>query len=148
MAATGRGGSGAGAGSARAERGGGLRAGVAAGVAALSGAVAAAAGAIYACPIATCGRLEDGLATLQGAGFVAIGLDAGASGSLFDLEPPHRAIFVLGSESSGLSPGVSALLDRRVAIPMHPAVESLNVAVAAGLVCYHARHLPTPASRR
>jgi len=107
--------------------------------------VRAAAGAIYACPIATCGRLEDGLATLQGAGFVAIGLDAGAGGSLFDLGPPHRAVFVLGSESGGLSPGVSALLDRRVAIPMHPAVESLNVAVAAGLVCYHARHLPPPA---
>jgi 23S rRNA (guanosine2251-2'-O)-methyltransferase len=101
--------------------------------------VRAAAGSIFECPIALCDDLATGLSLLQGAGFACFGLDAGASQSLFDFEVPHRAVFVLGSESQGLSAEVSALLDGRLSIPMHGAVESLNVAVAAGLVCYAAR---------
>lgn len=103
--------------------------------------VRAAAGAIFGCPIVLCDELAAGLALLQGAGFSSFGLDAGASQSLFELIPPHRAVFVLGSESRGLSPAVEALLDGRLSIPMSGPVESLNVAVAAGLVCYHARGL-------
>lgn len=103
--------------------------------------VRAAAGAIFACPIVVCDDLAAGLAQLQGAGFTGLGLDARASESLFASEPPHRAVYVLGSESAGLSESVASLLDRRVSIPMHASVESLNVAVAAGLVAYHATGL-------
>ena len=115
--------------------------------------VRAAAGAIFECPIVVCDRLETGLGLLSGAGFESIGLDAAAGESLFEAEPPHRAVYVLGSESQGLSAGVAEQLDRRLAIPMHGAVESLNVAVAAGLVCYRAcgalasARAPTTASR-
>ncbi len=101
--------------------------------------VRAAVGSIFECPIALCESLAAGLSRLQGAGFTCFGLDAGASESLFDREMPHRAVFVLGSESQGLSPEVAELLDQRLSIPMHGPVESLNVAVAAGLVCYAAR---------
>ncbi len=103
--------------------------------------VRAAAGAIFECPIVLCDTLASGLSLLQGAGFASFGLEAGASRSLFDLVPPHRAVFVLGSESQGLSPEVGEALDERLSIPMAGPVESLNVAVAAGLVCYHARGL-------
>jgi tRNA G18 (ribose-2'-O)-methylase SpoU len=41
----------------------------------------------------------------------------------------------------GLSEGVRGLLDRLVAIPMGGRLESLNVAVAAGLVAFHAAGL-------
>ena len=100
--------------------------------------VRAAVGAIFECPIVICDELAAGLALLQGAGFSSFGLDASASQSLFDFVPPHRAVFVLGSESQGLSPAVDAALDGRLSIPMRGPVESLNVAVAAGLVCYQA----------
>jgi tRNA G18 (ribose-2'-O)-methylase SpoU len=50
-------------------------------------------------------------------------------------------VFILGSETSGLSDGVRALLDHRVGIPMGGRLESLNVAVAAGLVAFHAAGL-------
>lgn len=103
--------------------------------------VRAAAGAIFECPIVLCDGLAAGLSLLQGAGFACFGLDAGAGESLFDFAVPHRAVFVLGSESQGLSPEVGELLDGRLSIPMHGGVESLNVAVAAGLVCYAARGL-------
>lgn len=105
--------------------------------------VRAAVGSIFECPIAVCDTLAAGLSQLQGAGFRCFGLDAGASESLFDCAMPHRSVFVLGSESQGLSPAVAELLDQRLSIPMQGPVESLNVAVAAGLVCYAARGLLT-----
>lgn len=110
--------------------------------------VRAASGTIFDCPIVLCESLPVGLAALQAAGFVAIGLEAGATSSLFEVETPHRAVFVLGSESRGLSEQVAAMLDRRVAIPMAGPAESLNVAVAAGLVCFHAAGLLQPAPAR
>lgn len=100
--------------------------------------VRAAAGAIFECKIVVCDALAPALSLLAGAGFASFGLDAGATRSLFELAPPHRAVFVLGSESTGLSPEVAEAIDERLSIPMAGGVESLNVAVAAGLVGYHA----------
>lgn len=110
--------------------------------------VRAAAGAIFECPIVRCDSLASGLAALHAAGFSSFGLEAGAAASIFDQPTPHRAVFVLGGESGGLSDIVRAQLDHRVSIPMVGRLESLNVAVAAGLVCFHAAGLlgrPAPA---
>lgn len=43
---------------------------------------------------------------------------------------------VLGNEGAGVGPGLAAAARRRVAIPLAPGVESLNVAVAAGILLY------------
>lgn len=43
-------------------------------------------------------------------------------------------VLVLGSEGSGVSPALERLADARVRIPGTGAVESLNVAVACGVV--------------
>jgi TrmH family RNA methyltransferase len=48
------------------------------------------------------------------------------------------ACFV-GSEGAGLPAAVVEMADRRVRIPMAPPVESLNVAVSAGVLLYEAR---------
>jgi len=103
--------------------------------------VRAAAGSIFECPIIRCESLTSGLATPQAVGFSCIGLDAGAEQSLFEMKPRHRAAFVLGSETTGLCEDVRGLVDDRVSIPMAGPLESLNVAVAAGLVCFHAAGL-------
>jgi 23S rRNA (guanosine2251-2'-O)-methyltransferase len=108
--------------------------------------VRAAAGAIFECPIIRCESMPMGLAALQAAGFSCVGLDAEAKQSLFASDPSHRAVFVLGSEATGLSEDVRGLLDDRVSIPMAGPLESLNVAVAAGLVCFHAGGLNSPQS--
>lgn len=99
--------------------------------------VRAAAGSIFECPVIRCESLTMGLAALQAGGFSCVGLDAAAGRSLFDTDLSHRAVFVLGSETTGLSEDVCGLLDDRVSIPMAGPIESLNVAVAAGLVCFH-----------
>jgi len=44
----------------------------------------------------------------------------------------------LGGEGGGLDPGVVATADEVVSIPMHPPVDSLNIAVAAALIVYEA----------
>jgi TrmH family RNA methyltransferase len=43
---------------------------------------------------------------------------------------------VLGSEGKGLSGNIKTLIDKFVTIPMNPGVESLNVAVAGGILMY------------
>lgn len=50
-----------------------------------------------------------------------------------------RVALVLGGEGQGLPDAVSAACDEAVTIPMATTVESLNVAVAAGILIYAAR---------
>ncbi|MGC3971706.1 MAG: RNA methyltransferase [Pirellulales bacterium] len=49
---------------------------------------------------------------------------------------PERLAIVFGSEGHGVPRDVVAACDRRVTIPMPPGVDSLNVAVAAGIFLY------------
>jgi TrmH family RNA methyltransferase len=46
--------------------------------------------------------------------------------------------FLFGNEGAGLPADVAARADRRAAIPMAPPVDSLNVAVAAGILLFEA----------
>ena len=47
-------------------------------------------------------------------------------------QPFPRTVLLLGNEGAGLHPELAALASHRVTIPHSSAVESLNVAVAAG----------------
>ncbi len=117
--------------------------------------IKSSAAAAFRFPILRCATLAEGLCELAAAGFRIVGLvaeshDSGpGAADLFGFVPPHRAVFALGNEAAGLAPQTLALLDNRLTIPMRGGVESLNVAVAAGLVCFHAmRATPAPAGRR
>jgi TrmH family RNA methyltransferase len=50
-------------------------------------------------------------------------------------EPPAIAL-VVGNEGAGVGQTIDAAADRRIAIPLAGDVESLNVAVAAGILLY------------
>lgn len=50
--------------------------------------------------------------------------------------PAEPLAVVLGNEGAGVRDALLARADRRVAIPIEPAAESLNVAVAAGIVLH------------
>ena len=52
------------------------------------------------------------------------------------LERPQSVILVMGNEGQGISPEMSERADRRIHIPMPGKSESLNVAVAAGIVMF------------
>lgn len=50
---------------------------------------------------------------------------------------PPRLALLLGNEDRGLEPEWRALSDQQVTIPMTAGVDSLNVAIAAGICLYH-----------
>ncbi len=52
---------------------------------------------------------------------------------------PERLALVVSNEGAGLSPHVAAAVSRTVTIPMAAEVESLNVAVATGILLYALR---------
>lgn len=65
---------------------------------------------------------------------------AAADGTPVDAaRPPQRLALAVGNEGAGLSVAVRAGCERIVALPMAPDVESLNVAVAAGIALYALR---------
>jgi TrmH family RNA methyltransferase len=65
---------------------------------------------------------------------------ADANGEPIDgLEAPARLALVVGNEGSGLSSDSRARADRLVALPISTTVESLNVAVATGILLYEFR---------
>ncbi len=80
----------------------------------------------------------DAALALLDARFALIGLDGGhpEAEPLFTAELPERAAYVLGNETDGLSAAVAALVERRLAIPLANAVESLNVACAASVMAF------------
>jgi 23S rRNA (guanosine2251-2'-O)-methyltransferase len=100
--------------------------------------IKASAGVAFRAPVLRTATAEQGCTTLRAAGFAVLGLSATAPGarSLFGDPPPPRVAYVLGNESTGLSPGVAAQLTGWISIPMAGNVESLNVASAAAVVCY------------
>jgi RNA methyltransferase, TrmH family len=97
-------------------------------------AVRAAMGSIFHLPIATIDEAAlERLAEAWPGDIVAADPRAAE-----DFRRSYRrpAMILLGSERTGLSPGVRALATRPVAIPMPGGAESLNLAVAAALLLY------------
>jgi len=62
---------------------------------------------------------------------------ADADGESLDRQkPPDKLAILVGNEGAGVRPEVARLASRRVAISLANGVESLNVAVAAGILLY------------
>ncbi len=78
--------------------------------------------------------LADTLGRLRSAGVHVIGADAHGSASAEQLSIPGASVLVLGHEVEGLGPRIRAQCDALVRIEGSGAVESLNVAVAAGVL--------------
>jgi tRNA G18 (ribose-2'-O)-methylase SpoU len=64
----------------------------------------------------------------------------GSAEALSTIRPAPRAALLFGNEAQGLSDKWLAHADRRITIPMPPHVDSLNVAVAAGIFLHHFAH--------
>ena len=94
--------------------------------------VKASAGVAFRATVLGCDTPAAAVAELRHAGVECLGLRSDEAPSLFDAPVPDRAAFVLGNETTG----VAVEVDGWRAIPMANGVESLNVAVAAGLVAY------------
>jgi len=114
-------------------------------------AIRVSCGASLALPYAALAPWPEALAALAADGIELWALTPAADAmSLHDACAPRlptRLALLVGAEGDGLSMASQALVHRRVRIPVHPAVDSLNVVVAAG-VALAAVGLILPADRR
>jgi TrmH family RNA methyltransferase len=99
--------------------------------------VRSAMGALFRSPTAhvTAGALHAFLAERE----VALWAAELTGQPLGDREAPPRLALALGNEGAGLSSAVRARADHLVRIPIASDVESLNVAVAAGILLFELR---------
>lgn len=96
--------------------------------------VRAAAGAAFRVPIVET-RFDDLLAWLRGEGFTIYGADADGE-DLTEAELAPRAALIVGNEGAGLSSEARESIDAALAVPIEPHAESLNVAVAGGILLF------------
>lgn len=92
------------------------------------------AGAAARIPVARATNLTRTLKDWADRGLRVVGLDAGGDTVLDDLDGSDPMVVVVGSEGKGLSRLVRQNCDEVVSIPMAGQAESLNAAVAAGVV--------------
>jgi TrmH family RNA methyltransferase len=96
--------------------------------------VRASAGSSFRIPIAQLAA-SDALAWLRDAGFRIWVADA-AGTPVEALAPVPRVALVAGNEGAGPGDETAVLADTRVAVPIRGRAESLNVAVATGILLY------------
>ena len=90
-------------------------------------------------PVASGLRVEDVLQDAKNAGARTVATTPRGGRTPDDIDWSGRLALVIGGEGRGLSDAVAAACDARVTIPMAAGVESLNVAVAAGILIFAAR---------
>jgi TrmH family RNA methyltransferase len=109
-------------------------------------ALRASAGSAFRLPVAARVAAGEAVAWARRHGIALAGAEAHAGTAPEALASVRPLALVIGSEGHGISPEVAAALDHRVTVPLAGRVESLNAAVAAGVLL----HVLTrrPASRR
>ena len=103
----------------------------------------ASAGCLLKARILHCDTTDEAVRTLKTAGFTLYGLDGNSPKTFAETEHSTRRAFLLGNESEGLSEIARKAADHLIGIPMNNEVESLNVAVTAGIIAF--RHVFKPA---
>lgn len=98
--------------------------------------IKASAGTLFRANILRCDSLEQCLKDFKNRGAVVVGLEASAQQSLKAFQIESSVIYVLGNETEGLSMPVRKTCSQFVKIPMANGVESLNVAITAGLIAF------------
>jgi TrmH family RNA methyltransferase len=102
--------------------------------------VRASAGSLFHLPVVAGARLEDAVAAMRDAGLRIVAADGRAGRSLDDPEVQARlagpTAWMFGNEAWGLPPGIVALADEPVAVPIYGRAESLNLAAAAAVCLY------------
>jgi len=102
-------------------------------------AVKASMGALFVVPVARAADPADFFAWAGGAEVRVVTTSARARTSFWEASYPRPLALLLGAEGAGLPEDVLAAGDAQVRIPMTGTAESLNLAVAAGLLLYQAR---------
>ncbi|MEP7286057.1 MAG: 23S rRNA (guanosine(2251)-2'-O)-methyltransferase RlmB [Chloroflexota bacterium] len=103
----------------------------------------ASAGAIFHIPIIKSNSLTQDLQRLKDHDFWIYGLEASGAGNVFTEKWAQRSAIVIGNEHEGSRRVTRKLIDFGVHIPMAKNFDSLNAAVAAGIVLFQVAHWHT-----
>ncbi len=103
-------------------------------------AVRASAGSLFNVPVVAGGEAVETLERIGGWGLKRLGAVAGRGDSYTSVDLARPTALVLGNEASGLPHALAAggVLDGEITIPMQGRAESLNVGMAAAVLCFEA----------
>lgn len=97
----------------------------------------AAVGALERLPVAVVASIPEALSRLKGSGLWIVGLETGATQSLFGLDLLTEPVaVVIGAEGAGLAELSRKRCDVLASIPMAGDTESLNASVSAALASF------------
>lgn len=94
------------------------------------------AGMAFRVPLIKIGNVNNTIKDLKERGFWAYGLVGGAEQSVHDEQFEKPSVLILGNEATGIREKTLEHCDIPLRIPMAERAESLNAAVAAGVVLY------------
>jgi TrmH family RNA methyltransferase len=100
--------------------------------------VRASAGSIFHVPVVFGGKPVQVLEAINGRGVQLLGTDARLGKPYDEIDLTGPFALVLGNEAHGIPAEVTSELDGWVHVPMTGDVESLNVAMAASVICFDA----------
>ncbi|MCS6795661.1 MAG: 23S rRNA (guanosine(2251)-2'-O)-methyltransferase RlmB [Raineya sp.] len=101
-----------------------------------SDAIKTSAGALHHIPVARVKSLLQAVRYLQQAGLQVIACTEKATENIFQMDFHLPTALVLGAEDTGISNEILKQCDKFAKIPMAGRIDSLNVAVSAGIVLY------------
>jgi len=81
-------------------------------------------------------HLADCLAALRDDGYAILSSQLDGTPFYERPDPGSRWVLVIGNEGNGVSPAVQAVATHRLRLPMRGGAESLNAAIAAGIMMY------------
>lgn len=99
----------------------------------------ASAGQWFRLPMAVSDDLKLTVEQAQRARMQIIATLPSANLTYWEVDWQQPTLMLLGNEGGGLSSSLAAMADLQVKIPLHPGVESLNVAIAGALMLYEAQ---------
>jgi RNA methyltransferase, TrmH family len=109
-------------------------------------AVRAAAGSVLHLPVVEAGAAGDVLEELGAAGLRRLGAVAHGGTPHIEADLLDRCALVFGNEASGLGGTPSSGLDEEISISMAGRAESLNVAMAASVLCFEVLRQRSPSA--
>jgi len=102
-------------------------------------ALRAAMGSTFRVPIRTGANLDTILALARSSGYTSTAADITAAAAHTSLNWKKPRLLIFGSEAHGLKPEILGRIDELTIIKMETAVESLNLAVSAGIILFEAK---------
>ena len=96
----------------------------------------AAMGSGFRVPFMLSEDLPRALEALKARGFAVLASDLHGDDFYSRPDPGEKTVLVIGSEAHGISPATRQAADALVKLPMRGGAESLNAAVAAGIMMY------------